>query len=163
MKNYLKNMKKAWILLNSNDEFEREKGDILWDICVNKYSKYHKKIKGEFPDYFINLLKNSGDFHDFTIQDVVFRPTENNVGKVMITLTKNSFVYKLTFENVKAFKMKISKNHSWIAGKISIGYIMLSKKKKYLKISILCDFDSEIIILFKSVHCVSINDRIEEV
>ena len=147
-----------WAMSNSVNEKTREKGDELWDINDKQYSEYIQTVENKLPKVFIKIYYDNHGFHDYHVKKIAIDCFEKSKFNISITLTHRADIFLLKYTGVIAINFDIPLNHDWMGGKMEWGYDEFELLENGIwEHRILCDFDCEFHIRFKTISAKKIN------
>ena len=145
-----------WKDSNSDDRIIREQAQTEWKKRDALYTERYQKEKVLFPDDFIELLEKTHGFHDFKIRRITMNMEEWPKRFCAVELSDGEKVFELFFQKVSAFMVSCPSLHPGFYNELRWGYMEIGHKGRQLTLSVLCDFENEFTIHFKTV---SINTR----
>jgi hypothetical protein len=143
---------KYWTMMNSENLETREKGKAEWIKSAKKYRDYYDGIKGKLPKKFMKEYDKNGWFHDFTFDNINVSNTGGKTSAVELTIGNGQKLYKILLSGVTGVILNVPNTQCWMFGKLTWGYseFELNDDGTWI-ISILCDIECEIEMLFKKI------------
>ena len=140
-----------WKDINSDDPVIRARAEAEWERNDARYSKIYQKEKGLFPEQFIELYEANQGFHDAWIKRITMQMEDWSKRSCEIVLSDGESEFEIAFHRIASFMMHGPSfcNGCWNA--LRWGYDELGHKDKRLTLSVLCDFDNEFSLVFKTV------------
>ena len=139
-----------WKDSNSDDRIIREQAQTEWKKRDALYTERYQKEKVLFPDDFIELLEKTHGFHDFKIRRITMNMEEWPKRFCTVVLSDGEKEYELMFRNVSSFTVNCPSLHSGSSHELRWGYAEIGHKGRQLTLSVLCDFENEFTIHYKT-------------
>ena len=140
-----------WKDLNSADKTIRTRAQTEWDQRDARYAERYRKEKVLFPADFIAALEKTRGLHDYKIEAITMHMEAWPKRFCTVTLSDGETVFELTFQNVSACMVCCPSLHAGPPNELRWGYVEIGHKGRQLTLSVLCDFENEFTLWFKSV------------
>ena len=143
--------KQLWKDINSSDEQTRLQAEKTWDQNDRDYSAVFSAVRHLFPSNFVNTFLEAGGFHDWQICGI---HVESMVGehRCRLELQTDEKAVTLSFEGLQRMALDIPKLDAGMEDTLSWGYCELAAEQDgLLSVNVLCDEESELLFICKSV------------
>ena len=140
-----------WKDINSGDKTIRANAEAEWKKNDALYTNKYNKEKKRFPNSFIELYESEHGFHDFKIKKITMGMEDWTNRFCAIELSDGEAEYELVFQKVSAFVVNCPSLCAGRWNELHWAYDEIGHKGNKLTTSVLCDFDKEFTIDFKTV------------
>ena len=140
-----------WRDINSDDHIVREQAETEWDKRTKLYKERYLKERTLFPDDFIDLFESNYGFHDFKIRKIAMHMEKWSNRSCDVELSDGETVICLVFQNISSFMVNCPSLYAGFYNELKWSYAELGHKGKKLTLSVLCDFENEFALEFKSL------------
>ena len=144
-----------WKDINSDDKTIQVKAEAEWKKNDALYTKKYDKEKKRFPDSFIELYESKHGFHDFKVNKITMGMEDWANRFCTIELSDGETEYELVFQKVSSFVVNCPSLCAGRWNELRWGYDEIGHKDRKLTLSVLCDFENEFTIVFKTVTVVN--------
>lgn len=140
-------------MMQSSNKEEREEGEKSFTENDKKYGLYFDSIKKKLPSKFIKQFYEKEWFHDYKITNLQISNEKKVTARIDIEKSEDKF--SIVLSDVQTLLFDIPNKTNWMLGKLTWGYTEFElKDNKYWIVRILCDFNCELEVHFKSISCV---------
>lgn len=140
-----------WRNINSDDRTVREQAREEWKKRGALYSKIYDREKKLFPEDYIRIYEKAHGFHDLTIKNINMIMDGWTNRSCVVELSDGKEEYELVFQGVSSFAASFPSLPARKRDEMWWGYDEIGHKGKRLSISVLCAFENEFTINFKTV------------
>lgn len=144
--------KELWYRINDENEIVRRNAEKEWDRMQAEYQIQFEEIKMRLSRRFIAAMQKHDYLHDYTILEIALTRCNRGRYACKLVLTNTMENVQITMKGISKAEVGICTFQNCIQGDLSWGYCEFSKvSSDVLSLSILCDFDNEMVFEFKSI------------
>ena len=140
-----------WKEINSDDKTIRAQAELKWGKNDALYTKKYNKEKERFPDTYIQLYESMSGFHDFKIHRITMETGNWSTRNCTIELSDGEAIFELVFQKISSFVVNCPSLCNCWCNELRWGYDEIGHKGRQLTLSVLCDYVTELSIVFKTV------------